>query len=216
MGGCLCMGQTLCSLHTGNVVVLLFYREQGHGCAERGRVVQQGREEALWQEQNYTSLVCRESTQVTVTRSLSNPSFPVLGPQARCVPSLLGAHSLPAQQQGSRKARAASGTTCQGRQHPGVSTASYRTSEAQVRQSRGTVPCQQQQQQWSQSSSSSAWQEQMCFYGAVMPRLHDAPGCTITPVCTHSQGFHIAESGCCTVCSSSNIQDGCKVGCVLL
>lgn len=95
MGGCLCMGQTLCSLHTGNVVVLLFYREQDHGCAERGRAVQQGREEALWQEQNYASLVCRESTQVTVTRSLSNPGFPVLGPQARCVPSMLGAHSLP-------------------------------------------------------------------------------------------------------------------------
>lgn len=130
--------------------------------------------------------------------------------QARCVPSMLGTWKHP----GSRKARAASGIMCQGRQHPGVFLAIlvYFTGslEAQVRQTRGTIQCQQ-QQQWSQSRFPSAGQEQMCFYGAATPRLHDAPGCTVTPVCSH-----VTESACCTVCSSSSIQDGLKICCVLL
>lgn len=70
------MGKTLSSFQTGNVVVLLFYWEQGYGCAERGRAVQQGREGDLWQAGNDTSLTCRESTRVTVTQSLSDPGFP--------------------------------------------------------------------------------------------------------------------------------------------
>lgn len=81
MGGCsgrrgsLSMGKTLCSFQTKNVVVLLFYREQGYRCAEKGRVVHQRRED-LWQEGNDAPLTCRESTQVTLTRSLSDPGFP--------------------------------------------------------------------------------------------------------------------------------------------
>lgn len=158
------------------------------------------REAALWQEGNYASLVCRESTRVTVTRSLGDPG--VLLPHW--------------EQPSTRNAMPASGAACQGRQHPGISTGAFHSiSEAQVSQARGTIQHQQLQQQ-SQSSSSSAGQEQMCFYGAATPRLHDAPGCTVSPVCTHSQGFHITESGCCTVCSSSNIQDGLKIGCALL
>lgn len=53
--------------------------------------------------------------------------------------------------------------------------------------------------------------EQMCFYGAVTPRLHDAHGCTITAICARSQIFCITDSGCCVVCSTSNSHDGLKI-----
>lgn len=215
MGGCsgsLCMGKPLCSFQPGNVVVLLFYREQGYGCAERARVVQQGREEDLWQEGNCASLTGRESIQVTVTRSLSNPSFP----GSLC--SFHAGSTFPA-----CTASGAAGRPGQPQEQRATADSILLLAlecftgslEAQVGQTRGTTPCQQQQQH-SQSSSSSAGQEQRCFYGAVVSWFQDAPECSATPVCTHSQGFHITESDCCTVCSPSSIQDGLKIGSVLL
>lgn len=180
MGGCsgrkesLCMGKPLCSFQAGNVVVLLFYREQGYGCAERGRVVQQGRED-LWQEGNYASLTGRESIQVTVTWSLSDPGFPgsLCSFQAgstfpACTAS--GAAARPGQPQ-EQRATADSILLLALECFTG-------SLEAQVGQTRGTIPCQQQQQQRSQSSSSSAGQEQRCFYGAAVPWLQDAPECS--------------------------------------
>lgn len=53
--------------------------------------------------------------------------------------------------------------------------------------------------------------EQMCCYGAVTPRLHDARGCTTTAICACSQIFYIMDSSCCVVCSASNSHDGLKI-----
>ena len=53
--------------------------------------------------------------------------------------------------------------------------------------------------------------EQMCFYGAVRPRLHDARGCSISPSCTRSQVFCVTDSGCYVVFSASNSHDGLKI-----
>lgn len=89
------MGKTLCSFQTGNVVVLLFYREQGYGCAERGRAVQQGREEDLWQEGNYASLICteREHTSHRDTE-FERPRFPRLAVFLPCREHIPCLHSI--------------------------------------------------------------------------------------------------------------------------
>lgn len=157
----------------------------------------------------------RESTQVTVTRSLSDPGFP----GSLCsfhAGSTFPACTASGQQEGQSCLRKnmprPTAPWCYYWWYWWYFTASL---EAQVRQTRGTIQCQQQQQR-SQSSSPSAGQEQMCFYGAATPRLHDAPGCTGAPVCSHRQHFHIAERGCCTVCSSSSIQNSLKIRCALL
>lgn len=125
--------------------------------------------------------------------------------------SMPGAHALPARQLGRREVRAASATRCQGQQPPGISIVFYRSSCSSGNRDQGTNSVPAAAGSGTRAAPRQCGREQMCFYGAVTPQLHDARGCTITAICARSQIFCITDSGCCVACSANNSHHDFKI-----